>query len=246
MTFDSFFFGGVNGFGGVFSAFSIPRLKRSSAPGSSLISGFGFLVMVHQQEEQKLLALVGDIATSWSQVELYWYLIFTTLMPETPRAQVDAIFFMFDTGKRQRELVMKMADIVYPNDQNGHRHKLNKRLGQLNALTDEASGDRNAAVHGQFYLTPSLGHLAPAYFRISPGSNPYKKNKFAGQNVETSLLGAIAKVNDLNRALKDHLEKTIPKSEVSPELIEALQKQGFQVPTWMVARKSPPGESPKT
>ena len=221
-------------------------MKRSSAPGSSSISVLDFFAMSHQEEEQRILALVGDVATSWSQVELFWYLIFTTLMPETPRAQVDAIFFMFETAKRQRELVLKMADVVYPNDKNGHRHKLNKRLGQLNALTDEALADRNAAVHGQFYLTPALGQLAPAYFRIAPGSNPYKKNKFAGKNVEASLRGSLSKINDLNRALGDHLDETTPKSEVVPELIEALQKQGFQVPKWMVPRKSPPDEPTKT
>ena len=127
--------------------------------------------------------LIGDIAVTWSDVELQWYLIFTTLMPETPRSTIDAIFFMFDTSKRQRGLILKVAEAIYPTDEHGRVDKRYNKLGKLNALTDEASGDRNAAVHALIYQSPSLGHLAPPEYRVSPGSHPTKKNKLAGKKL---------------------------------------------------------------
>jgi hypothetical protein len=79
-----FFFGGVNGFGGVFSAVVTPRMKRSSAPGSSSTSifTFGFLDMPDPSDKHKvfesirdlshdreLAASIGDMIIAWAQAE---------------------------------------------------------------------------------------------------------------------------------------------------------------------------------
>lgn len=71
------FFFGVNGFGGVFNAFPNPRMKRSSAPGSSSIFGLSdFFLMIDQfvpyadlPPPLRTRLLIGTYLQSWSFME---------------------------------------------------------------------------------------------------------------------------------------------------------------------------------
>ncbi len=95
--------GGVKGLGGVFTAFLIPRMKRSSAPGSSCTtSTFGFLAMPQPlsrvnpntgilianagmrptplQQRPALALLAIDSIASWTNVETFMLNLFVSML----------------------------------------------------------------------------------------------------------------------------------------------------------------------
>ena len=189
---------------------------------------------------RRIYELIGEIATSWSEAELLWYLIFTTLIPQATRAQIDAIFFQWDTSAKQRELILAVADATYPNDKRGRPHLTRRRIGQLNAATQIAAGHRNAAIHAVINAPQTMAAALQGFYTVQPGSNPRRRNKLAGKKLVDELTNSVAVISSLNADLRGFLDTTSPKVEAVPELIEALRKLGFQVPSWMVERPSPP------
>jgi hypothetical protein len=97
--------------------------------------------------KQRAYLLIGDIATSWSEVEALWYLIFTLVMKDTPRKITDAIYFQTDYGPHQRALILAAAEAAYPPDRKTKRpHPTRKKIGQLNAATEKLVGKRNQSM----------------------------------------------------------------------------------------------------
>jgi hypothetical protein len=188
---------------------------------------------------KEVYALIGRIATTWSEVELYWYLIFTTLLPNTERSVVDAIYFQWDTFAKQREMVLGAALAAYPLTKAGHKHPKYRRLGQLQAKTNDAAGNRNAAVHAMLNIPVSGAHLLyqEEDFIIRKSPNPRKPNKLAGKApLRKELLAIVAEVDDLRDELRSYLDEVSPKFEAPPDMIAALRRLGFQVPPWIVER----------
>lgn len=158
--------------------------------------------------------LVGDIATSWSAVEAYWYLIFTTLMPETPTAQVEAIYFSFETNAAQRQLVMNVAAATFP-DRNGRKNQERIHLGQINAQTNDVAGRRNQAAH-----------LLLAGTRATVGLNRKKPNKLAGdKDLIEELIVTRKSIEALSVNLRQFLGSRPQSNRVPKELIEELSSQ---------------------
>ncbi|MEA2819095.1 MAG: hypothetical protein QOJ86_1099 [Bradyrhizobium sp.] len=174
--------------------------------------------------------LIGQIASNFSEVDGLWYLIFTGLMKETPRKQVDAIFFMFDSSASQRALIMGVADATYPKTERGTIHPVRSQLGQLNARTCDLAGLRNAAIHGRVmeaYEDHTMSKLTP---RIAPGDNAKRRNPLAGKD----LIGELERIaNDIEALISDlvrFLNTIAPKPDLPRELQQALDKLGLQVP----------------
>lgn len=193
---------------------------------------------------RRIYELIGEIAISWSEVELLWYLIFTTLMPQASRAQIDAIFFQWDTSAKQRELVLAVADATYPNDKRGRPHPMRRRIGQLNAATQVAAGDRNAAIHAVINPPQTMAAVLQGLYTVQPGSNPRKRNKLAGKKLEEELTRSAASMNKLSADLRYFLDTISPKLEVRPEMIESLHRLGFQVPNWIAQTPNRPTDPP--
>ncbi len=105
---------------------------------------------------KEIYALIGAIALHWSEVEELWYLIFTGLMADTPREQTDAIFFLFETGKRQRDLIISVAKATFKPDKQNRPHKTMRQIGQLINKTETLSPKRNAAVHANMFIHQTL------------------------------------------------------------------------------------------
>lgn len=174
--------------------------------------------------------LIGQIASSWSEVEGLWYLIFTGLMRETPRLQVDSIFFMFDSSASQRALIMGVADVTYPKTKRGTIHPLRRKLGQLNARSCDLAGLRNASIHGRVmeaYEDHTMAKLTP---RIAPGDNAKRRNPLAGKELIAELQGISNDIASLVSDLANFLDTISPKIEITRELQNALDKLGSQDP----------------
>jgi hypothetical protein len=127
----------------------------------------------------QIFQLVGESTTLWNQVEELWYLIFTVLMDETDRDKTDAIYDLFHSGNRQRELIMRVAPIALRSDiaelKKSNPDHLARRdflaaIGKYHTATNTLAGRRNAVVHTAFeaWESPTKPILA---------TNPHKPSK---------------------------------------------------------------------
>jgi hypothetical protein len=156
---------GVNGFGGVLNAFPIPRMKRSSAPGSSSTFNLGFLAMPqpisHYTNDPKLLggtealdlypdlaAQIASIVTAWSEVENSLALLLIMLIG----AGSDAAIAMYESlsGSTAKEAALRAAA----------EHALDdERLKLFFATTrvvKKVAKQRNRIVHGLVAHCPEI------------------------------------------------------------------------------------------
>ena len=169
---------------------------------------------------------IGEIAVSWSKLELYWFQLFKCLVPSIPNDVVATIYFHNETNKGQRTLLMAVADAVYPKDKNGHYPKLRKRIGQLNATTNELSGFRNAAIHAE--LVPVMRQIRRGdlltnihSFSVAPGANPKRKNRLSNANdLIEELRETARKIDDLIADLGCLLDDMTPKQGEHQEPLE--------------------------
>ena len=172
--------------------------------------------------------LIGQIASNFSEIEGLWYLIFTTLLKNTPRPQADAIFFRFDSSASQRALIMRVADETYPTAAGGTLDPLRDQLGQLNARTNDLARLRNAAVHGRVmeaYEDHTMAKLTP---RIAPGTNAKRRNPLAGKDLVAELEKIVVEIDTLVSDLAGFLEAIAPTRHILRELQEAIEKLSIQ------------------
>lgn len=151
-------------------------------------------------------------------------------MKDTPRPQVDSIFFIFDSSAAQRIMIMGVADAAYPKTARGTYHPLRTALGKLNARTCTLAGSRNAAIHGQVieaFEDHTMQKLTP---RIAPGSNAKRRNLLAGKDLTVELQRISDEVTQLISDLADFLDTIAPKLAISEELQQALDKLSLQEP----------------
>jgi hypothetical protein len=192
-------------------------------------------------EIAKVHQLIGQIATNWSEIEGYWYLIFTCLIPGASRKHIDAIFFLFDSSASQRVLILAAAEATYPRTKHNRIHPIRRKIGQLNARTSDLAKWRNAAVHGSLmeaYEDHTMQKLTP---RIAPGSNQRRRNPLAGKDltIELTRIGEAIEKHILE--LEGFLNAIAPKrSQTLPqELQQALDKLGLQEPGPATIRPDP-------
>ena len=95
----------------------------------------------------RLHTLIGRIATDFSSVEGLWYLTFTCLLPNTPRAAIDTIFDKFRSGRQQRGLILSVAGAVLPADS-----ALLQSIKTHAKRTWEAADRRNDAIHSVIHV----------------------------------------------------------------------------------------------
>jgi hypothetical protein len=196
-------------------------------------------------EIAKVHQLIGQIASNWSEVEGYWYLIFTCLMPGASRKHIDAIFFLFDSSASQRILVLAAADATYPRTKHNRIHPIRRKIGQLNARTCDLASWRNAAVHGSLmeaYEDHTLQKMTP---RIAPGSNEKRRNPLAGKELTTELTRIGDAIGKHILELEGFLNAIAPKrAAILPqELLQALGKLGVQEPGPVTIRPDSQAES---
>jgi hypothetical protein len=168
--------------------------------------------------------LIGQIASNWVEVEGLWYLIFTCLMRETPRQQADAKFFKLGTSALQRDLVMRVAEAVYPKTDGGVPHPMIEKLGQLNARSRDLAGFRNAAIHGRLleaYEDHTMAKLTP---RMAPGGNAKRSNRLAGKDLIAELQKVLNELCGLISELEAFLDTISPRLKIEQELQQAIDK----------------------
>ena len=61
----------------------------------------------------RTLQALGYANLLWSRVEVLWYLYFTTLLPDTPRPAIDALYRSHETGNRKRLLISSLVALVH-------------------------------------------------------------------------------------------------------------------------------------
>lgn len=188
----------------------------------------------HHPHLRRIYELKGEIASSWSEVEVLWFLIFTAIMEKTPREQATAVFFMFETSAKQRDLIKAVADATYPKDRAGRKHPTRKRIGQLIAATNDAAGNRNAAIHANITTAQSMASILKGEYYATPGMNPGRPSKLAGKSLEDELSKTVSEIAELINNLHSLRDHIAPKLEVSPELIAGLRKLGLLGPSWII------------
>jgi hypothetical protein len=158
-------------------------------------------------------------------------------MPNTPREQIDAIYFLFETGKRQRDLIIAVAKATFKPDKQNRPHRTTKQIGRLISKTEILAPKRNAAIYANLFIHPTVE--GQASYRIMAG-NPFRPNPLFGKDVEKELRQSLFEIQRLVKDLEDFRLAMIPKREVPPELIEALRKHNLHIPRWMIARQTTP------
>src|ERR1700704_5983331 len=103
-----------------------------------------------------IYALVGELSTRMTDIEGLWYLLFTSLMHQTPREIVDAIINVHKTAEGQRQAIVAVITTLYPKDT-----PIRTFLGKLLEQTQTLTGRRNAAIHSvidiaQFTVPPQI------------------------------------------------------------------------------------------
>lgn len=127
---------------------------------------------------KEVLELIGLITITWNSIESLWYLIFTCLLHETPRGKVDRIFKQFNSGALQRQMIMSLADVTFPEESS----EFKKELKILRDKTNELSALRNDITHGVYFFDPLNG--VPG-LRIAPmGSMNRRANKLSEVGTE--------------------------------------------------------------
>jgi hypothetical protein len=116
----------------------------------------------------RIHTIVGRIATEFSEVEMLWYLIFTCLLGNTPRAAVDAIFNNLKSGAQQRQLILDVAATVL--DQ---KSELLASIKRHVEQTKILAGRRNEAVHSIIYI---FAAAIPPHIAAGGSSKPSRLN----------------------------------------------------------------------
>lgn len=91
--------------------------------------------------------IVGRIATEFSEVEMLWYLIFTCLLSNTPRAAIDVIYNNQKTGAQQRQLLLEVGGAML-----GSKPDFLKTIKDRVEETKILAGRRNDAIHSIIYI----------------------------------------------------------------------------------------------
>lgn len=184
-------------------------------------------------EIRHVYELVGRITAQWNEAEVYWYLIFTCMLYSTPRPVIDAMWNHFLTGAAQRQFAIALADAVFREHPN-----LRADIGRLIALTNDAAGNRNAAVHAEYFVDLFYEGIG---IRVAPGINRSKPNRLAGRELDQTLRAVLVEIEALRHSLRvfrdQLLESFVPEQLLPPapprqELLEAFRQLGFPKSAW--------------
>jgi hypothetical protein len=192
-----------------------------------------------ESQLNRIYALVGEITTAFNSFELGWYLIFTALLPSSPRTAVDAIFQQHKTGGAQRKLISDVALALRKelesksakSDQDEVYSEAYDNIVALCKVTETLAGRRNEVIHSLFYI---------ANFTIPPmvlAGNISKRSALADKKIDdelTNLLGDIEyHALDIGEVRLKFLEL------IHPPMIVARDRQLLEAGKNEVAKKYP-------
>lgn len=125
---------------------SSPPLPRASEPWPSELP----------QQIALIYKLAGELGSKMSEIELGWYLMLISIMPQTPRSIINAIINPRGStnGGQQRHTVQVIAQAIFPDEKSDFR----VFFGKLQAATDALQNKRNAAVHSIIKIGLHQGH----------------------------------------------------------------------------------------
>lgn len=182
--------------------------------------------------------LIGQLTSKVSEIDTLWYLIFTCLMHQTPRAIADAIVNVHRTGEGQRQPILAVAAVVFPRGSAAI-----KFLGQLKQRTDEIASRRAAAVHSVISIQGVPGQRVHARGITKP-------SKLAGKDIEADLVACIADSDTVIDAAGSFLSALSSFEQPSPALKSPQLKDGWKNPLEDKSRepsqqtRPPPRSSP--
>jgi hypothetical protein len=189
-------------------------------------------------ELAKLHRLVGEATTLWNQAETLWYLIFTLLMADTARDKVDVIYAQFQTGARQRQLILAVSSKALnfdpaklKSDPTELKRKcLRDRIGQLNATTNDLASKRNAVIHTAFEIAEWI--IPPRIVALGT----HKRSRLADTDVMITLASLIRDTSLLVLDLADFRDDLIDEF-VAPKYSADLPRQQLGLPSLKVLRQ---------
>jgi hypothetical protein len=170
--------------------------------------------------------MLGRIAAEWSEVELLWELIFTCALHEAPRRKIDVILQQFQTGAAQRQMIMAIADVAFE-----PKSYERQEIGALYAMSNDARGFRNAAIHGWYVFDPLNSRIG---LKIAPGTRT-QPNRLAKEQLDEALPSVLNRIRELAErlnAFRIHLaqhwlppDKRVPDLSMPPEMQRTLERE---------------------
>ena len=175
---------------------------------------------------RRIYELVGQLSTEVTDIELGWYLLFTCLVPQTPREVVDAIINVHKTGEGQRQTIMAVARSVFPDGSDEL-----KFIGLLKERTDVLVGRRNAAIH----CIIDIGHYVVPPRIVVAGVA--KRSKLADLDVEEELQSCLRAAGPITAAITSFMDGLDSQGKASPALIRPRLKAGWKNPLSSIPAK---------
>jgi hypothetical protein len=203
--------------GSMFNALLSAASKRAAASFWLYSSSFGGFMLT--EKLRKIYEMIGEISTVVSSIDSRWYLLFTSIMHQTPREVVDAIINVQKTGEGQRQTIMAAASATFP----AGSEELTI-IGQLKARTDAVTGRRNAAIHtvidiADYTIPPSI---------VAQGVS--KRSKLADLDIEEELKSCREEAILVTTAIRSFTLALDSSGQSSPALKSPRLKAGWKNP----------------
>lgn len=219
-------FFGVNGFGGVLNAFPIPRMKRSSAPGSSSIIFLGFLLMSkHPDPLDEIAPLIGHVNLAWNNLQFWVFCVFWKLL-DVGAMKADSIFFALRTDRAQRDITLQLIKATMFNFEE-LRHRLEDLIERANKL----AGRRNDVIHAMIFVD----HPATAA-QVFASSSP----RLSKKDLTTELKDLVLTIKALNSEFATSAGQLDARAEREKNSAQGLNTLGLLAP--LLEHGEPPGE----
>lgn len=162
-----------------------------------------------------VLQQIGWVNLLWNKVEQLWFLVYQASTPDGSRAQLDAVFQQFDTGRRQRQAILAALSADPIRDQSWLT-----LVRSLIEQTNAAAEMRNAFMHADFHLGLEINDWS---LHVSHGHRR-KANRLSQKDLEAELQDLVTALKTL---LKDIETQLLPPFSGIPGIAEGLTTVRF-------------------
>lgn len=177
------------------------------------------------QQINLIYKLAGELGSKISEVELGWYLILISLMPQTPRPIIDAIINGKGNpnGGQQRNIIWAIMCAVFPDEGSDFQGFFKK----LFAATGELQGRRNAAIHSIIKIGPHQGH---SRIVVTGTTRPSKLSQLEPSEIKDELESCLVEADRIIEAIKRYFQHVSTSELSTPALTLPQLDSGWSNP----------------
>jgi hypothetical protein len=186
------------------------ELINSSAPAMAT----GLWPSDQPQQIDMIYRLAGELGSKMSEIELGWYLVLISLMPQTPRPIIDAVINprKSTNGGQQRGIILEIARSIFPDDKSDFR----LFLKELKTATDTLQGRRNAAIHSIIKIGLHQGY---SRIVVTGTTQPSKLPDLTPSKIKDELKSCIDEADRIIEAIKKYFQHVSTRELSTPDLV---------------------------